>query len=121
MLLFYPHLKEFLHQETYSIFLFDYIIRFFKSGKIKYLITSDLAARGLDIPGISHVIQMDLPSDNDFFVHRAGRTARAGKKGINIVIGDEYEMNKYSLLEKKLGIIVYPKEIYNGKITEPSI
>lgn len=93
----------------------------FKSGKIKYLITSDLAARGLDIPGISHVIQMDLPSDNDFFVHRAGRTARAGKKGINIVIGDEYEMNKYSLLEKKLGIIVYPKEIYNGKITEPSI
>lgn len=93
----------------------------FKSGKIKYLITSDLAARGLDIPGISHVIQMDLPSDNDFFVHRAGRTARAGKKGINLVIGDEYEMNKYSLLEKKLGIIVYPKEIYNGKITEPSI
>ncbi|MBQ5646072.1 MAG: DEAD/DEAH box helicase [Treponema sp.] len=93
----------------------------FKSGKIKYLITSDLAARGLDIPGISHVIQMDLPSDNDFFVHRAGRTARAGKKGINIVIGDEYEMNKYALLEKKLGIIVYPKEIYNGKITEPSI
>ena len=93
----------------------------FKSGKIKYLITSDLAARGLDIPGISHVIQMDLPSDNDFFVHRAGRTARAGKKGINLVIGDEYEMNKYALLEKKLGIIVYPKEIYNGKITEPSI
>lgn len=93
----------------------------FKSGKIKYLITSDLAARGLDIQGISHVIQMDLPSDNDFFVHRAGRTARAGKKGINIVIGDEYEMNKYALLEKKLGIIVYPKEIYNGKITEPSI
>lgn len=93
----------------------------FKSGKIKYLITSDLAARGLDIPGISHVIQMDLPSDNDFFVHRAGRTARAGKKGINLVIGDEYEMNKYALLEKKLGIIVYPKEIYNGKITEPII
>lgn len=93
----------------------------FKSGKIKYLITSDLAARGLDIPGISHVIQMDLPSDNDFFVHRAGRTARAGKKGINLVIGDKYEMNKYALLEKKLGIIVYPKEIYNGKITEPSI
>ena len=93
----------------------------FKSGKIKYLVTSDLSARGLDIPGVSHVIQMDLPSDNDFFVHRAGRTARAGKKGINIVIGDEYEMNKYALLEKKLGIIVYPKEIYNGKITEPSI
>ena len=50
---------------------------------------------------------MDLPSDNDFFVHRAGRTARAGKKGINIVIGDEYEMNKYSLLEKKYNSLGY--------------
>lgn len=91
----------------------------FRSGKEKILITSDLAARGLDIPGITHIIQMDLPSDNDFFVHRAGRTARAGKKGINILIGDEFEMHQYALLEKKLGIIVYPKEIYDGKIQEP--
>ena len=51
----------------------------FRSGKEHILITSDLGARGLDINGISHVIQMDLPSDSDFFIHRAGRTARAGK------------------------------------------
>ncbi len=93
----------------------------FRTGKIKILVTSDLAARGLDIPEISHVIQMDLPSDYDFFIHRAGRTARAGNNGINVVIGDEYEMNHYAALEKKLGIIVYPKEIWNGKIRKPEL
>lgn len=91
----------------------------FRSGKEHILITSDLGARGLDISGITHVIQMDLPSDPDFFIHRAGRTARAGKTGINIVIGDEYEMNAFAALEKKLGIKVFPKEIRNGKVLAP--
>ena len=91
----------------------------FRSGKERILITSDLAARGLDIPEISHIIQMDLPSDEDFFIHRSGRTARAGKTGINVVIGDEWEMRHYASLEKKLGITVYPKEIRNGKVVEP--
>lgn len=93
----------------------------FRSGKIKILITSDLAARGLDIPDVSHIIQMDLPSDDDFFIHRCGRTARAGKKGINVVIGDAFEMRHFAALEKKLGIIVYPKQIINGKIQKPVI
>lgn len=93
----------------------------FRSGKNKILITSDLAARGLDISGISHVIQMDLPRDSDFFVHRSGRTARAGKTGINVLIGDEYEMRQFALLEKKLGIIVYPKEVRDGKVQSPDI
>ena len=97
------------------------VIDRFRSGKEKILITSDLSARGLDIQGISHIIQMDLPNDNDFFIHRSGRTARAGNKGINIVIGDEYEMRNFSLLEKKLKIKVYPKEIRDGKIIEPRL
>ncbi|MFC2329544.1 MAG: DEAD/DEAH box helicase [Treponema sp.] len=92
----------------------------FKSGKCKLLITSDLAARGLDIPYISHIIQMDFPADTDFFIHRAGRTARAGKSGVNIVIGDEYELRQYAALEKKLGFTVYPKIVINGKISAPS-
>ena len=78
----------------------------FRSGKIKILVTSDLVARGMDIPNISHVIQMDMPSDDDFFIHRAGRTARMGKTGINIVIGDGFEMRKYAAIEKKLKITV---------------
>lgn len=93
----------------------------FRSGKIPVLITSDLGARGLDIPEITHIIQMDLPSDEDFFVHRCGRTARAGKTGINIVIGDEWEMRHFAQLEKKLGIVVYPKELRDGKICSPVV
>lgn len=93
----------------------------FRSGKCKILITSDLGARGLDIPDISHIIQMDLPEDDDFFIHRAGRTARAGKSGINVVIGDELELRRYAALEKKYGLTVYPKQIRNGKITKPEV
>lgn len=93
----------------------------FRSGKEKILITSDLAARGLDIPEISHIIQMDFPQDEDFFIHRSGRTARAGKTGINVVIGDEWEMRHFAQLEKKLGITVYPKEVRDGKVTSPGI
>lgn len=93
----------------------------FRSGKLSILITSDLAARGLDIPDITHIIQMDLPSDEDFFIHRSGRTARAGKNGINVVIGDAFEMRHYAALEKKLGIKVYPKQIINGKVCAPII
>lgn len=93
----------------------------FRSGKEKILITSDLAARGLDIPEISHIIQMDFPQDEDFFIHRSGRTARAGKTGINVVIGDEWEMRHFAQLEKKLGITVYPKEVRDGKVTSPVI
>ena len=93
----------------------------FRSGKCKILITSDLGARGLDIPEITHIIQMDLPEDDDFFIHRAGRTARAGKHGINVVIGDEFEMRRYAALEKKFGLTVYPKQIRNGKILAPQL
>ena len=107
-----------LHSKTDKIQRKSIIDRF-KSGKNKILITSDLAARGLDIQGITHIIQMDLPSNDDFFIHRAGRTGRAGKDGINIVIGDGYEMKKYSNLEKKLKIIVYPKSLHSGKVINP--
>lgn len=91
----------------------------FRSGKNRILITSDLASRGLDFADVSHIIQMDVSTNDDFFIHRAGRTARAGKTGINIVIGDAHEMRLYAKLEKKLGFVVYPKELHNGKVTEP--
>ena len=92
----------------------------FRSGKCHILVTSDLAARGLDINDITHIIQMDVSPNEDFFVHRAGRTARAGKTGINIVIGDEYELRQLAKLEKKLEIIITPKMLYNGKLITPT-
>lgn len=95
------------------------IIDRFKSGKIKILITTDLVSRGLDINNITHVVQMDFKENEDFFIHRAGRTARAGKTGINMVIGDQWELEKYAALEKKLKLTVYPKILYKGQVISP--
>lgn len=91
----------------------------FRKGSCPVLITSDLAARGLDIPNVTHIIQLDMPSNMDFFVHRAGRTGRNGKSGLNIVIGDGYEMRQLAAAEKKLHLVVYPKVLYKGKLVAP--
>ncbi len=91
----------------------------FRSGRSKVLVTSDLAARGLDIPDITHVIQLDVNENEDFFIHRAGRTARAGKSGINAIFGDEKELRNLSRVEKKLGIVIYPKVLYGGAVRTP--
>lgn len=96
-----------------------YAIDAFRSGKCTVLVTSDLAARGLDIPGVTHIIQLDMPSSDNFFIHRAGRTGRAGQTGKNIVIGDEWELRKLATLEKKLRLTVYPKVLFKGKLLSP--
>src|SRR5690606_17343869 len=56
----------------------------FKSGSLKVLIATDIASRGIDVQGVGHVINFELPLDAESYVHRIGRTARAGKKGIAI-------------------------------------
>jgi superfamily II DNA/RNA helicase len=91
----------------------------FRQGRSKVLVCSDLAARGLDIADISHIITLDASEDPDAYVHRAGRTARAGRRGIVAVIGDEADLRNLSRVEKKLGIIVYPKVLYKGQVCVP--
>ncbi len=93
----------------------------FRSGRSSILVTSDISARGLDIPDVTHVIQLDVGDNEDFFIHRAGRTARAGKSGINVVMGDGFEMRKLAKIEKKLGIVMYPKAIYGGALKTPTV
>ncbi|MCL2762338.1 MAG: DEAD/DEAH box helicase [Treponema sp.] len=88
----------------------------FRSGKAAVLVSSDLSARGLDIPGISHVLALDVSEHRETYIHRAGRTGRAGKYGIMVSIGDEVEMHRLAAIEKKLKIVVYPKELYGGRL-----
>ena len=91
----------------------------FRSGKASILVTSDLASRGLDFPGVTHIIQMDVPVNDDFFIHRAGRTARAGATGINVMIGDAHEMRQLARMEKRLHLTIYPKQLCNGHVIAP--
>lgn len=69
----------------------EYTFKDFKAGKIKCLIATNVAARGLDIPSVDLIIQLEPPKKVDDYVHRAGRTGRAGKKGICITFFDHRE------------------------------
>lgn len=80
----------------------------FKAGRIKLLLSTDLAARGLDIPAVDYVFNLDLPENAQVYLHRAGRTARAGAKGTVITLADNKEAYKLAQLEKKLGIEFKP-------------
>jgi ATP-dependent RNA helicase RhlE len=72
----------------------------FKQGKIKVLIATDIAARGIDIVGITHVINYDIPNHPESYVHRIGRTARAGREGIAISFCDNSESGLLKDIEK---------------------
>ena len=76
----------------------------FKNGKSHLLLSTDLAARGLDIADIEYVINLNLPDNAQMYLHRAGRTARAGASGKVITLVDEKELSKINELEKKLDI-----------------
>lgn len=72
----------------------------FKKGEIRTLVATDIAARGIDVDNISHVINYDLPSEPESYVHRIGRTARAGTKGTAISFCDETDGKILNLIEK---------------------
>ena len=67
----------------------------FKSGSVPCLVATNVAARGLDIEGVSHVIQLGLPDDRETFIHRSGRTGRAGHEGVNLVLLSPPEAGKF--------------------------
>ncbi len=91
----------------------------FKAGTIKVLIATDIAARGIDVQGVSHVINFDLPVDAESYVHRIGRTARAGKEGDAISFCDETERDALSRIQKLIGLKL-PVENFVG-VPEKSV
>jgi ATP-dependent RNA helicase DeaD len=88
----------------------------FRSGKIQLLVASDLAARGLDIKGVTHIFNLDLPQDSKEYLHRVGRTGRAGKSGTAISIVTEKEKAQIKKYEKIFNIEINEKKIYKGKL-----
>lgn len=83
----------------------------------EFIVATDLAARGIDIPGVSHVINYELPDELEFFIHRVGRTARAGLEGTAITLYDPSEEDKIVKIEA-LGIPFVHEEVKNGQWVE---
>ncbi|MDH6242501.1 DEAD/DEAH box helicase [Mycobacterium sp. OTB74] len=79
-------------------------LKSFRQGSIDVLVATDVAARGIDIDDITHVINYQIPEDEQSYVHRIGRTGRAGKTGIAVTLVDWDELTRWALIDKALGL-----------------
>jgi ATP-dependent RNA helicase DeaD len=80
------------------------VMRAFKSEKLRILVATDLAARGIDIEGLAFVVHYQLPDKEEYYTHRSGRTARAGKEGISLALVNHKEMKSLRYFQKALNI-----------------
>ena len=92
----------------------DRVMRNFKSKALQVLVATDVAARGIDVSNITHVIHMNLPDEIEFYTHRSGRTARAGKKGISIALVSRREVQKIRQIERAIQSKFEKKDIPTG-------
>jgi superfamily II DNA/RNA helicase len=88
----------------------------FRSAQVRVLVASDVAARGLDIAGITHIFNFDAPTQSQAYLHRVGRTARAGAKGQAIMLMTADEVRLVRRFEKELGIVLYPVRLREGRM-----
>jgi superfamily II DNA/RNA helicase len=94
-------------------------LRAFRSGKIDVLVATDVAARGLDVSGVTHVINYDCPEDPETYTHRIGRTGRAGATGVAVTFVDWEDMPRWVLIDKSMGLSMpQPPETYH---TSPAL
>src|SRR6186713_144071 len=80
----------------------DRVMMKFRQKTLQILVATDVAARGIDVDNITHVIHLNIPDELEFYTHRSGRTARAGKKGISIAMISKRELGRVKQLEKSL-------------------
>jgi ATP-dependent RNA helicase DeaD len=80
----------------------DRVMRSFKNKTLQLLVATDVAARGIDVSNITHVIHMNMPDEMEYYTHRSGRTARAGKKGISLAIVSKREVVRVQQVERSI-------------------
>jgi len=88
----------------------------FRSGRAAVMIASDVAARGLDIPGVTHIFNLDAPTLSKAYLHRVGRTARAGTSGVAVTLFAEAETSLARRYEEELGIVVQRVRLREGRL-----
>ncbi len=93
----------------------DYVMNRFRTGQLQMLVATDVAARGLDVNSLSHVINYSLPDDPEAYIHRSGRTGRAGKSGISVSILHMRETGKLRHIEKIFNKRFERKDVPGGE------
>ncbi len=93
----------------------DYVMNRFRSTHLQLLVATDVAARGLDVNDISHIINYNLPSDSEIYIHRSGRTARAGKSGVSISIVTPNEIGRIREIERLISKKMEKKPVPIGR------
>ena len=88
----------------------------FRGAEVRVLIASDVAARGLDIKGVTHIFNLDVPTLSKAYLHRVGRTARAGAKGTAITLLTESEVKLIHRFETELGIVMERVRVRDGQV-----
>jgi len=89
-------------------------LRAFRSGKIDVLVATDVAARGIDVTDVTHVVNYQCPEDEKTYIHRIGRTGRAGKEGVAVTLVDWDEMARWKMISDELGLgMPEPAETYS--------
>ncbi|OCA83083.1 RNA helicase [Bacillus sp. FJAT-27225] len=96
-------------------------VKDFRDGKINMLVATDVAARGLDIQGVTHVVHVDFPRDIEQYIHRSGRTGRMGADGTVISLVTEREERELKVFARKLDISVEKRIFYKGTIAVENI
>lgn len=92
----------------------DLVMKSFRNRQIQMLVATDVAARGIDVEDITHVIHYQLPDEPEVYTHRSGRTGRAGKSGVSMVIITKSELRKIKSIERIIKQPFEPKEIPDG-------
>ena len=88
----------------------------FRAGRVHVMVASDVAARGLDIPGVTLVINLDVPTQSKAYLHRVGRTGRAGASGEAITLMTEDEVRLVGRYESELGIAFQRVRLREGRV-----
>ena len=92
----------------------DLVMKSFRNKQIQMLVATDVAARGIDVDNITHVIHYQLPDEIETYTHRSGRTGRAGNQGISMIIVTQSESRKIRAIEKKIQLNIEMKKIPTG-------